>query len=273
MCRPIRSLTEGRGYDARNHRLAVFGGAGGQHACSIARNLSINSVVVHKYSSILSAYGMALAEVVHEALEPISEVYIEESFLKIRKRLDVLQEKVEKELKEQGFDQSSLRYERYLNMRYQGTDTSLMIMEPENGDFEKSFLANHLREFTFTVPGRPILVDDLRIRGIANDGTSIDNVSFIGQLRAAKKQSKAVSSVDAETTTSVYFEETGRIQSPVYMLDKLSKGVIVAVSIHHHLKNQNWTFSNTGFNILGSGDNTRQDANNCYLTRYHRDYS
>ena len=28
MCRPIRSLTEGRGWDVRKHHLAVFGGAG-----------------------------------------------------------------------------------------------------------------------------------------------------------------------------------------------------------------------------------------------------
>ncbi|GAD95409.1 hypothetical protein ANI_1_1666074 [Paecilomyces variotii No. 5] len=228
MCRPIRSLTEGRGYDARSHRLAVFGGAGGQHACSIARNLGINSVVVHKYSSILSAYGMALAEVVHEGLEPISEIYSAETLPNIRERLDNLQEKVQKELQEQGFDKPSLRYERYLNMRYQGTDTSLMIMEPENGDFEQSFLASHLREFTFTVPGRPILIDDLRVRGIANDGTSIENVHFVKQLQAAKGHPKIASAADAASRAKVYFEETGWAESPVYTLDKLSNGMSIA---------------------------------------------
>lgn len=33
MCRPIRSLTEAKGYRTSHHELAVFGGAGGQHAC------------------------------------------------------------------------------------------------------------------------------------------------------------------------------------------------------------------------------------------------
>ena len=37
MCRPIRALTQGKGYDTSRHALACFGGAGGQHACSIAR--------------------------------------------------------------------------------------------------------------------------------------------------------------------------------------------------------------------------------------------
>ena len=58
MCRPIRSLTEARGFDIDSHNLAVFGGAGGQHACEIAENLGISRVVMHKYSSLLSAYGM-----------------------------------------------------------------------------------------------------------------------------------------------------------------------------------------------------------------------
>lgn len=57
MCRPIRALTEARGFEITSHNLAVFGGAGGQHACEIAENLGIEKVVMHKYSSLLSAYG------------------------------------------------------------------------------------------------------------------------------------------------------------------------------------------------------------------------
>ena len=67
MCRPIRSLTEARGFDASQHVLACFGGAGGQHACAIARQLGMKTVFVHRYASILSAVGMGLASVVQEA--------------------------------------------------------------------------------------------------------------------------------------------------------------------------------------------------------------
>ena len=84
MCRPIRALTEARGYATGKHmyafflfllskymltesmlnddRLASFGGAGGQHACEIARLLGIKTILIHRYSSILSAYGLALAD-------------------------------------------------------------------------------------------------------------------------------------------------------------------------------------------------------------------
>lgn len=39
MCRPIRELTQARGYNLTEHRLAIFGGAGPQHACAIATAL------------------------------------------------------------------------------------------------------------------------------------------------------------------------------------------------------------------------------------------
>lgn len=67
MCRPIRALTEARGFDVSKHVLASFGGAGGQHACAIAKQLGMKTVFVHRYASVLSAVGMGLASVVQEA--------------------------------------------------------------------------------------------------------------------------------------------------------------------------------------------------------------
>ena len=66
MCRPIRALTQMKGYDAAAHALACFGGAGGQHACAIARSLGMQTIFIHRYSGILSAVGIGLADVVAE---------------------------------------------------------------------------------------------------------------------------------------------------------------------------------------------------------------
>lgn len=75
MCGPMRSLTEARGHHTADHQLASFGGAGGQHACAIAEALGIRRVTIHKYSSILSAYGIGLADVVHEEERPCAKTY------------------------------------------------------------------------------------------------------------------------------------------------------------------------------------------------------
>src|SRR5271170_3831563 len=133
MTRPIRALTEARGYDTSTHRLATFGGAGGQHSCAIAESLGISQILIHRYSSVLSAYGMALADVVHEVQEPSSAIFSSKTEKALQKRVEELQKKATEELKKEGFNDDSIRHELYLNMRYQGTDTALMIIKPEKG--------------------------------------------------------------------------------------------------------------------------------------------
>jgi 5-oxoprolinase (ATP-hydrolysing) len=59
----IRKVTIARGHDARDHGLVVFGGAGGQHACAVARALGIRTVVVPPFAGVLSAWGIGRAAV------------------------------------------------------------------------------------------------------------------------------------------------------------------------------------------------------------------
>jgi 5-oxoprolinase (ATP-hydrolysing) len=62
MAEAIRRITIGRGHDVRRHALAVFGGAGGQAACAVARKLGIRQLYLHPLAGVLSAYGMGVAE-------------------------------------------------------------------------------------------------------------------------------------------------------------------------------------------------------------------
>lgn len=160
-----------------SHHLSVFGGAGGQHSCDIAANLGIRSVVIHKYSSILSAYGMALADVVQEAQNPHSSSYTKESAMGLLPLFDGLRSRVRKSLLEQGIAESRISYEYYLNMRYQGTETAMMILQEDAaGDFRTEFLKRHLQEFNFVFPAnRTILIDDVRVRGVGKSEEIADS--------------------------------------------------------------------------------------------------
>ncbi len=164
MVRPIREISVMRGFDIKEHTLATFGGAGAQHACAIARALGISKIFIHRFSGILSAYGIGLADVVAERQQPAAQVYRNRSLPKLLGQLQAIQAEAEKELAAQGFPAEQIRATRYLNMRYQGTDTALMIPEPENGDFMAAFKATYRREFGFDLKDRDILVDDLRVR-------------------------------------------------------------------------------------------------------------
>lgn len=75
MCRPIRNLTQMKGFDITTHALSCFGGAGPQHACAIAKSLGMSKVLVHRYGGILSAYGLSLSDAVAEVTEPAREVF------------------------------------------------------------------------------------------------------------------------------------------------------------------------------------------------------
>ena len=104
MSRPIRAITQARGYNPKNHVLSIFGGAGGQHAWAIAKNLGIKKIVIHKYCGILSAYGMGLANVIEDREEPFFSEWTEEAIKQIfETRIPPLQQKNDDSLKILGF--------------------------------------------------------------------------------------------------------------------------------------------------------------------------
>jgi 5-oxoprolinase (ATP-hydrolysing) len=81
-------------------------------------------ILIHKHSSILSAYRLALADVVHEAQEPCAVDLNHEALVNIKIRLDALIKSSHEALQSQGFPIENIAIEIYLNLRYQGTDNS-----------------------------------------------------------------------------------------------------------------------------------------------------
>ncbi|KAM0714245.1 hypothetical protein Q7P37_010032 [Cladosporium fusiforme] len=235
MTRPIRSLTEARGHDTSKHRLATFGGAGGQHAVAIAEALGITQILVHRYSSVLSAYGMALADVVDERQEPESQIWSgndQEAKKYLQGKMEELKKKSAATLKEQGFDEGQLQFEEYLNMRYRGTESALMILKPnqeelekefcgEDWAFGKAFVKQHDQEFGFTLPDRDIIIDDVRVRGIGK--------TFEGLEKTVDQQLKDIKPKDVGKgekvygSRSVYFDG-GRQETSIYKLEDLTVG-------------------------------------------------
>ncbi|XP_053618619.1 5-oxoprolinase isoform X2 [Plodia interpunctella] len=218
MCRPIRALTTARGHDASRHALASFGGAGGQHACAVARQLAVSTVLLHKYAGILSAYGMALAHVVHEAQHPCALVYCPKHFDQLDTQLDVLAAVCRDKLRSQGFSDSQIEVEPYLHLRYAGTDCALMVSPTPgdskhataHGDFYNAFVNRYQNEFGFTLAERDVIVDDVRVRGIGKSSVPAEVAPPSGKGVVPKP----------EMSVKVYFEG-GYQDTAVYMLDKL----------------------------------------------------
>ena len=73
MAEAIKTISVARGYDVTRYALNCFGGAGGQHACDVADALAITTVLIHPFSSLLSAYGMGLADIAAQRAQGVEE--------------------------------------------------------------------------------------------------------------------------------------------------------------------------------------------------------
>ncbi|KAH7672720.1 5-oxoprolinase (ATP-hydrolyzing) protein [Dioscorea alata] len=215
MCRPIRQLTEMKGHETRNHALACFGGAGPQHACSIARSLGMSEVLIHRYCGILSAYGMGLADVVEEAQEPYSSVYDSDSVLEASRRETALSLQVKEKLREQGFRDKSILTESYLNLRYEGTDTAIMVKRQKEGpenDYAAEFLNLFQQEYGFKLQNRKILICDVRVRGIG-----------VTNILKPKELQPASGNPTPEGLYKIYFQN-GWQETGLFKLENLGYG-------------------------------------------------
>lgn len=219
MAKPVRALTEARGYDTSAHHLACFGGAGGQHACAIAASLSIKRVIIHRYSSILSAYGMVLANTVHEAQRPASGVFT--TAAAVQPTIDELKAEVNCELEIDGISKDRIKHEVYLNLRYQGTDNNLMILEPHDGDYLAEFIRQHFREYSFTFPDKKVLLEDIRVRGVGQSLGETDESPY-KELSSVRKFHLPKSALDGKS--QVYFSQAGWVETPIYRLETLRSG-------------------------------------------------
>lgn len=185
MCRPIRNITEASGHRCADHTLCVFGGAGGQHACAMARSLGMNRIYVHRLASILSAVGASMTDVVEERMTSVRLDLRGDGLAgAVEAVFAELQLSAKKQLHSLGFDDDHIVVERYLSMQYEGTNTSLMVAEKPIGEvvevvgaaattageefacrFEALYLRQYQQQFGFVLGNqRRIFVDGVRLR-------------------------------------------------------------------------------------------------------------
>lgn len=233
MCGPIRSLTEARGYDTEAHHLASFGGAGGQHSCAVAEILGIKKVLIHKYASILSAYGIGVADVVREEARPCNKDVVA-SAASIAEAIEEVADVAKQHESMQGFAEGSVHVRKYLSMRYDGSETS--IMTAADGEIEearKDFVAAHHRQFGFTPTGRAIWVDAVRVRAVASGRQDVSdgaNDTSCYQVNVADQSIHDHSKLPDKQTRSVYFSSLGWTDTPIYTLSVFQSEPSLAVT-------------------------------------------
>jgi N-methylhydantoinase A/oxoprolinase/acetone carboxylase beta subunit len=146
MERAIRVVSVERGYDPRDFALAAFGGCGGLHACEIAEELGIETVIVPQHAGVLSALGMLMADAVRDYSAGVLGVKdLEREFGKLEKRA------------------GKGEIERSADIRYKGQSYELNVPWPAGRAFE-AFYNAHQKMYGYASPEREVEVVTIRVR-------------------------------------------------------------------------------------------------------------
>jgi len=164
MERAIRVISIERGYDPRDFALLSFGGAGGMHACSLARKLRIPAVIVAKNAGVLSALGMLLSDTVKDYSRSVLKAGDKVSVPELDRLFEPLLKTAFDDLVGEGFAKSRIRLLKSLDVRYAGQSYELTV--PFSPAFRRAFDGFHLRRYGYSDGKRPVEVVNLRVKAV-----------------------------------------------------------------------------------------------------------
>jgi 5-oxoprolinase (ATP-hydrolysing) len=168
MANAIKKISVQRGYDVTEYVLNVFGGAGGQHACAVADALGMTSVLIHPLAGVLSAYGIGLADVIamrEQAVEvPLTEPLSDDLF-------EPLERDATAELRAEGVPAHRISSTRRAHLRYDGTDTAIVVESAALPEMIAAFETEYRRRFSFLMRDKPIVVEavSVEVTGLHED--------------------------------------------------------------------------------------------------------
>ena len=165
MANAIKKISVARGYDVTRYTLQCFGGAGGQHACRVADALGMDRVFAHPLAGVLSAYGMGLADqsVMREAAV---ELKLADALPTVAQRLDALAAEAEGELRRQGVSGGEIRTHRRVHVRYEGTDSALVVPFGAAVEIQAGFEAAYRQRFAFLMTERALVVEAVSVEAV-----------------------------------------------------------------------------------------------------------
>lgn len=154
MARALRVVSVERGIDPRGLTLVAFGGAGPLHACALAEELGIERVLVPLASGVLSALGLAVADLRRD--------YVGGSFEDMEQRA--------------AQDLPGAATARFVDARYAGQSHELTI--EEGADFHGA----HEQRYGFRLDGEPQIVTRRVVATLARPRPALQPLLELGSV-------------------------------------------------------------------------------------------
>ena len=246
MAQAIRQVSISRGRDVRNYVLVVYGGAGGQHACAVARKLGIKTLLFDSYAGVLSARGMGLAPITWHGESSVGyEPLVPDCWPKISTQIATLVDQGQAHLAQQKLPPLRQTITQTVFLCYQNTDTQVpIVLTPQhkhtsvNQFLRQQFEQEYVRMFGYTRGDRPIHIRTVRVQIDAQlpNLPPIDRARYPDTLPRARRKQRMWSHGKFVQANVYYREDLPQdqiIHGPALILD--STGTIV-VDIDFHAK-------------------------------------
>ena len=159
MAEAIKTISVARGYDVTRYALNCFGGAGGQHACDVADALAITTVLIHPFSSLLSAYGMGLADIAAQRGQGVEEPLDAGRLARVGAIADALADAAVAEVMSQGVGREAIKVHRRSQLRYAGSDTTIEVKLSTPAAMRRTFERAHKNRFGFIDRAKAIAIE------------------------------------------------------------------------------------------------------------------
>jgi 5-oxoprolinase (ATP-hydrolysing) len=231
MANAIKQVSVQKGHDATRFALQCFGGAGGQHACLVADALGMETVFIHPFAGVLSAYGMGLADQSVMREQAVELPFEPHAMRELEDLADRLTVEAEVALAKQGADPDRITTTSSLHLRYAGTEAALIIPLTDYARIVEDFTSAHRARFGFATPDRELVVETVSVEALA-PGDVVHETPVPARTEGAPEPIDTVSifTGDAAHATPV-FERTGlragdRISGPALIREANATTVV-----------------------------------------------
>ena len=171
MANAIKKISVQRGYDVTRYTMNCFGGAGGQHACQVADALGMQSIFLHPFAGVLSAFGMGLAD-----LRAIRERQFSrgiEAQAEAEEVMRALSDEARAEVAGQGIEEDAIEVIRTAHIRTIGAVQTLDVPFGPSREMRAAFERSHRARFGFVPEDDRLVVELLAAEAVGRTGEAV----------------------------------------------------------------------------------------------------
>ena len=182
MVRALRVISVERGLDPREFALLAFGGAGGMHACSLAEELGMKTVLVPRAGGVLSALGLAMSDLRRDYVRP---------YLVALEELDdeVFENRYGEMEKSAARDLDGPDHRRRADLRYRGQSFELTVGAENREALEAGFHEAHEARYGYRMEDEAVELVNLRlVATVAVDKPPLEEPEPSGDVEAERRE-------------------------------------------------------------------------------------